>query len=276
MRKTLTTAALVAVATGAFVAGVAGPAAAETPPAPECRTASTTLTNRPDQGFGGVWANDTFIRTVKFCETGPATRPATNTLQIESATYRSTYTATVTDEGAFTTVQDAKSPNKAVPITAVTTGKMAGGFTATFKAKPGFVHYTHPLDGKTVTGDAGPSTPDWVKAMWGDDEHFNGLTNMVAWHWSFWTCSDKLEKATEHWTNADPEVNEGDITGKACPTPTATATPTAAATPSTGGQAGGLPVTGSNTGILAGGAVLLVAVGAGLFLVGHRRRKFTA
>ncbi|GAB3955604.1 LPXTG cell wall anchor domain-containing protein [Micromonospora vulcania] len=43
------------------------------------------------------------------------------------------------------------------------------------------------------------------------------------------------------------------------------------------GEGGGLPLTGSNTTTIAGGAVLLLAVGAGLFLIARRRRlRFTA
>jgi LPXTG-motif cell wall-anchored protein len=285
MRKSLTTAALVALATGTIIVGIAGPAAAtDDNSAPKCETASTTMKARPDQGFGGIWANDTFTRTVKICEKGratlPTTAPVTDQLQIERARGFSNYEATVTDEGTFTTLADAKSPNKAVPITGIVTGKMTGGYTTTFIAGREFKHYKHALKDKTFTGDQGPKTSEWVKAMWGGWDYFE-QTNMVDWKWSFWTCSDKLEKATEHWTNADPDVNEGDITGATpCPTPTPTATATPTATTPAGGTAGGgtgaLPVTGSNTGILAGVAVVLLALGGGLFMAGRRRRRFTA
>jgi LPXTG-motif cell wall-anchored protein len=39
-----------------------------------------------------------------------------------------------------------------------------------------------------------------------------------------------------------------------------------------GGGGGGLPVTGARTGLLIGGGIGLVAVGAGLFLLFRRRR----
>jgi LPXTG-motif cell wall-anchored protein len=43
------------------------------------------------------------------------------------------------------------------------------------------------------------------------------------------------------------------------------------------GQGGDLPVTGASTGLIAGGAVALLVLGAGLFLVARRRRiRFTA
>ncbi|NYH45430.1 LPXTG-motif cell wall-anchored protein [Micromonospora jinlongensis] len=43
------------------------------------------------------------------------------------------------------------------------------------------------------------------------------------------------------------------------------------------GEGGGLPLTGTNTTLIAGGAVVLLAAGAGLFLVARRRRlRFTA
>jgi LPXTG-motif cell wall-anchored protein len=60
-----------------------------------------------------------------------------------------------------------------------------------------------------------------------------------------------------------------------CPTPTPT--PTATATKPAAPAAPSLPVTGSQTGLYAGGAVVLLAAGGGLFMVARRRRlKFQA
>ena len=57
-------------------------------------------------------------------------------------------------------------------------------------------------------------------------------------------------------------------------TTTAAPTPTSSASPGTsGGEGGGLPLTGANTGIVAGiGGALLLLGGAG-FLIGRRRRS---
>ncbi|MCW2639303.1 MAG: hypothetical protein JWP76_1609 [Dactylosporangium sp.] len=263
MRKTLTTAALVAVATGAFVAGVAGPAAATTPTCDNGpKTVVTHLVNRPDSGHHGDWALDTMDRKVTITKV-EATQPTI----METNTW--SYQAVVTDEGTFVTKGGEKlSPNKGQDLPAGVSGKISGKFTVDFTAPACFRGY------QGNHGDLSTKTGKWVAKVWGDDE-LNITTNLDAnYQWTYTTCSERWLDA---YNNEDGQAEgAGDITGKACPTPTATATPTAAATPSTGGQAGGLPVTGSNTGILAGGAVLLVAVGAGLFLVGHRRRKFTA
>jgi hypothetical protein len=154
MRKSLTTAALVAVATGTFVVGIACQAAAATPSAPDCRTATTTLKDRPDSGLNGPWANDTFTRTVQICR-GEEVPAEVST----ESTRRVLYTAKVTDSGTFTTVEG-KSPVAGKPLKAGIAGKMSGGFTATFKAAPHFRNYQATLDRKTFTArKARPPAP---------------------------------------------------------------------------------------------------------------------
>lgn len=96
-RKALACAAAAAVA-GAGPFAVSGPAAAA-PPAAACRTAVTTLVDRPDSGFHGDWAKDAITRTVQICEAAP---PVTEKAAADKAP--STYTATVVDTGTFTTV----------------------------------------------------------------------------------------------------------------------------------------------------------------------------
>jgi LPXTG-motif cell wall-anchored protein len=269
-RAILTYAVLPLAAAAGAVFVVAGPAAAT---GSVCKTATTTLTDRPDSGLHGDWAKDTFTRTVKLCETGPVEAAAAVAIAA-----RSSYTATVTDAGTFTTVAG-KSPDAGVDLAAGITGYLAGGFTATFTAEAGFKHYGGVFDGKTYSGTAPSTTGDWVKNLWGGGD-FTSVTNLVAWKWTYWTCGRDEGKAVEKWVNVEAG-NRGDITGKACPSPSPSASatasastgPTAGASPSTGGTAGGLPVTGSNTGMYAGGGVVLLAAGAGLYLATRRRRR---
>lgn len=57
-------------------------------------------------------------------------------------------------------------------------------------------------------------------------------------------------------------------------TPTATSMPTASASPGTpGGEGGGLPVTGADTGALAGAGGALLLLGGVGYLIGRRRRS---
>jgi hypothetical protein len=281
MRKTLTTAAFAAVATGAFVVGVAGPAAADDPSVTTqnstCdngpKTVVTHLTNRPDSGHGkpdgSPWALITMDRKVTITKV-----EAVQPLNALNAEYPWSYHAVVTDEGTFVTKGGAHlSPNKGDKLVADTKGKVSGTFSVDFTAGKCFNGYKGNFADKTYSGDEPASTSAWVAKVWGADERFHITTNLDAnYRWSYTTCSEQWLDA---YNNNDGQANgAGDITGKACPTPAPTASATAPA--SAGGQAGGLPVTGSNTGMLAGGAAVLVAVGAGLFVVGQRRRKFTA
>jgi LPXTG-motif cell wall-anchored protein len=266
MRKTLTYAVLpLAVAAGA-VAAIAGPASAV---ASTCKTATTTLTDRPDSGLHGDWAKDAITRTVKLCEAVPGVPGPDGG--------KSTYIASVADTGTFTTVAG-KSPNAGVTLPAGIVGKLAGGYTATFTATPAFATYQHVFDGKTYSGTAPSTTGDWVAKLWGGED-FTSVTNLGGWTWTYWTCSVDLAKATEKFVNAEAG-NAGDITGIACPTvapvvlPTVSASPSAS--PSTGGTAAGLPVTGSQTGLLAAGGAVLLAAGAGLVLLGRRRKNLSA
>lgn len=272
MRRLLAYMAIpLAITAGALV--VASPAVATDP---TCQTATTRLIDRPDSGKHGDWAKDgagdkPLVRTVETCTLTPNVDAA----GVETAGFKVLYTVRVTDEGTFTTIAG-KSPDAGVTLAAGITGKMSGGFTGTFKAAPGFRNYKGALNGKTFEGKAGPATGDWVKLNWGGED-FQEVTNLVDWSWSYWTCSNKIEKATEKWVNST--VSTGDITGKPCPSTAPSAAPSTA--PSTAPSASHstapvatLPVTGSNIGWFAVLAAGLVAVGVGLVVIG-RRRRFT-
>lgn len=105
-----------------------------------------------------------------------------------------------------------------------------------------------------------PTTGNWVKSLFGVT--FNGSSLNEDWSWTYETCSEK-------WINAN-DKNEGDITGKACPSESAS--PSASASASTSAAGGALPITGGNSAAIGIVAVGLIAAGAITYLVARRRR----
>ena len=87
-------------AAAAAVTASAGTASA-TPHQPSVH-ASTQVTDRPDGGNGGVWADDTFRRDITITLTGGG-----------PGAY--TYTATLKDRGSFTTIKGTPTPNQGAP-----------------------------------------------------------------------------------------------------------------------------------------------------------------
>lgn len=247
--------------------------------APDCKTVVSHLVDRPDNGHGtpGTWALDTMTRTVKVChlpeaEAAPA---VAKTVEVDAWTY----TAALVDDGTFVTQGSATgSPNAGAAIVAGMHGTVKGvaGF-AKFTAAHDWAYWNGAaLDGKTFTGLAPSSTGSWIGNLWSDG--FGG-TQIVAYKWIYKTC-------TESWVDSSEEANgdgtadvAGDITGKACPSPSPSApAPTTPAATVSATPAASLPVTGP------GGTGVLLAVGAGLILGGamlyttvrRRRVRFTA
>jgi LPXTG-motif cell wall-anchored protein len=304
MRKLLRTTLLAGLAAvvlgGPLAAAAPALAAPPAPPAqPVCKTAVTKLYDRPDSGNHGDWALDgtkatPMTRTVRICEQAPVVLRA----DAVAVKPRSLYTATVADQGVFTTVAG-HSPNAGKALPAGITGWLSGShdnhvaFTASFTAEAGFANYqATTYDGDTYHGTAPSSTGDWIKNLWGGKD-FEQVTNLVGWSWTYWTCSTDPAKAMEKWVDAEDNKagsipTAGDITGKPCPTPSASASASAG----TGGSAGGgvvasssssaaasLPVTGSQATAVAGLGGLVLALGVLLVMAARRRRtrtEFTA
>jgi LPXTG-motif cell wall-anchored protein len=272
--------ALAVVSLGVIAA--AGAASADI--APDCKTVTIHYTNRPDSGNHGTWATDTFARVIQVCH-DTTVKPA-ESIAVQAWHYK----AIVHDNGTFVTVGGASnSPNEGHAVHGGTPGVMVGGFTATFTAPHDWGYWNgDAFNGKTLNGPAGdtnPTTSNVVKALWTDGFEGNSINN--DWKWVYRTCA-KGDKCVEQWIDAYPSDGagrrDGDITGKPCPSASAstssTATPTG--TPSlhtgspvvqvTGSTAAGLPVTGSKTTVMAGGAAVLILAGTGLFLLARRRR----
>jgi hypothetical protein len=275
---------------GAAALAGAMPAQASAPQ-PEHKTVVTTVTDRADSGNHGVWAVDTIVRTVELTG-GPAyVVPAPQALKANSTQQelcdsvaalglRWNYTAKVTDEGTFLTKGGSTlSPNDGKPLMGGVSGTVKGSFTASFTAPAHWCTYdAKALNGKTVKGESTPKTSEWVKSVFADG--FDGSAINNDWTWTYKTCAESW------WDAADPKSNDGesdeagDITGKACQSPTPSpkpeqsggTNPGSSGGTSSDGSTGGLPVTGPAVGAIAGGAALLVAAGVALFLAARRRR----
>jgi hypothetical protein len=269
----------------------ANPATATPPAQPVCKTAVTHLIGRPDSDTrGNTWALDgtptaPMTRTTTICEQPPVVLQTSGDVAA-TVEAKSTYLATVVDDGTFVTVAGAKSPRAGAALGAGVTGYLHGTFSATFNAKPDFKMYQGAYDGKTYSGTAPSTTGDWVKNLWGGND-FAPVKDLIGWTWSYWTCSTDKTKALEVWVDAESTdsgkaLTAGDITGKKCPTTAPTTT--APTTPASGGAGGGatsttaaanaagLPVTGFPVKLAGFLAAALILIGAAMYVAARRRR----
>lgn len=179
---------------GLGVLALTTPAQAET--TTDCKTVTVLGRSGPDSGENGNnWATTTITRKLEVCATG---KPETGDW---------TYKATVADTGTFVT-SAGESPGIALfTLKGGFTGKVVGGFSATFDA-PKWV------DTFTLTAPT-KSTPtgDWVKTAFGGTPKFDSKGPVAGWGWTYTntTCSGDGQK----WVNAETG-NSGDITEKAC------------------------------------------------------------
>jgi len=169
----------------------------------DCKTVTSHLVNRPDNGNHGVWADDSLTRTVKVCVV-PTPELKADAVQVNTWKYH----AEVTDEGTFVTKAGAHlSPEHGVALVGGVNGKMSGHFTADFTAAHDWAYWNGAaFDGKTFTGAPGganPTTSDWVKALWTDG--FKGSSINKDWWWKYGTCNELWRESAEG--------DQGDITG---------------------------------------------------------------
>ena len=246
----------------------------------DCKTVTTHLVNRPDNGHGtpSLWALDTMTRTVTVCH-GPQPEPSDSPDETAlNKHYPWHYTATLKDAGTFVTKGGATgSPNDGKPLTAGTKGTVNG--TATYAE---FVSgwkwdgwQGADYDGKTYSDSEPGTTGDWVKMLFSGGKVQTSITD---YKWVYKTCQETWIDSSTKDNDDGQSDSAGDITGKACPSPTPTksAPPTVSQSP----VVASLPVTGSNitgTVVAVGGG--FAVLGVVLFLYGRRRRsqvRFTA
>lgn len=174
-------------------------------------TATTTLTDRPDNGGGGTWATDDLTRTLVIRQTGPGT-----------------YVALVTDQGQFRTIIQALTPNQGVPdaglkIRTVVTGNVTGWAEYSFTAseQPGLS-----LVPAMEYGPGGGPTSLWYQLAFPAGTVFGGA-GIGHWNWTYVTgCQVRLghrvislgrtEAWVDAWDNGDGQLPaDGNITGAA-------------------------------------------------------------
>ncbi len=205
-------AALAASALAVALAGTA-PALASAKPAavhhPKV-SAETLMTNRPDSGGNGDWANDEFTRKVTIDQQTPTAAincgvTATQCFLIAGAKLTDT-------DGTFTTISGAFTPNQGLHpgahITNVVSGKMSGNgeFPSFYASELPDAHMVP----ATNDGSANPSST-WPELAFPAGTLFAGLTETTfsyTYH----------HGALQHWVDSDTtdsgqSLTAGDITG---------------------------------------------------------------
>jgi hypothetical protein len=204
-------------ATGATgPAGPQGPAGPAGPPGPSdlTVTAVTTLSDRPESGNAGNWADAQITRTASVTrhEAAPSTDCGS------SATQCWFYTATISDAGSFATISGADTPNQActepggescdgLVISGTIDGSLAGGGTLEFYANSNTPNAS--LVPTSGTGTAPTDTADWYKLFFPSATDF-GLTNNPNAPWTAWSWTYTAPATCENWTDA---YNNGDGNG---------------------------------------------------------------
>jgi hypothetical protein len=176
MRTTIGITAALAAGTLLATAGAASAAPAAHQPAWH---ASTKVTDRPDGGNGGDWADDSMTRTLVITRTGGS-----------AGAY--TYTAKLTDTGSFTTIKGTLTPNQGAPYTgdvikSKVTGTMTGYDTFTFTASSlpsGGPNAGVPAKENDHGNAPADSTSTWYELAFPSTTTFSSATESP-WSWTY-------------------------------------------------------------------------------------------
>jgi hypothetical protein len=183
---------------------------------PTTAHAVTHITDRPDNGHGGIWAYDTMDRTLDVTLVSP--QPAS--VPVGSLEYN----VTIADKGSFSSIVGALTPNQAVAgvkIAHGVKGSISGTYSLTAVAPAadtltGVVPATE-NDNFVSNGAGFVSTGDWAKQAFATPV---GVTvTGGAYEWDYQTfppaCSQKWVDSS---TNGDGALAaDGNITGALCP-----------------------------------------------------------
>jgi hypothetical protein len=154
--------------------------------------ASTQISNRPDSGGNGNWANDAMMRTLTIV-------PGTD----------NNYTATVKDTGGtFNTVIGDFVPNQSANTGLKFSQSLAGTFSG--GASYSFTANETPnmsLVPTSATGSGPTDTSDWYKLAFPAGTTFGGIGILNNWGWSYSTTETCLvpfvmfQQETQTWTD---------------------------------------------------------------------------
>lgn len=186
-------------------------------PAPHHVTvrALTFITDRPDSGNAGDWADDSMTRAITITQTGGS-----------PGAY--TFTAKLTDDGSFKAIKGAETPNQAAPyagnvIKSAVTGSMNGhaGFTFTASRLPRTTFNAGvPVTENDHGLDPSDSTSTWYELAFPAGTVFGGA-GIGHWGWTYDALVVVrafpfigLQQWTDAWNNNyGDSVGDGQITG---------------------------------------------------------------
>ena len=183
-------------------------------------TATSRISDHPDGGGGGTWANDDFTRTATIKLVGAET-----TLSDcgAGAAHCYAYTGTLSDRGTFTTIKGSLAPNQAAPYVGSTElatvhGTMNGTGDVTFYAssdRPNANLVARSVDNHGVTASGVDTTTNWVEQFFPAGTAFGSGPDLNPWSWSYATTG---LHPVQHWvdasTNGDGQGStDGNITG---------------------------------------------------------------
>lgn len=181
--------------------GPQGPAGAS---AVQSIQASTTFTNWPESSG---WANDAFTRTLSL-----TLQHAAPSAKCGGTPVCFFYTGTLTDNGGFTTVDGAASPNGS------STDKIKGAWTGTMVGTADFEFYASsstfsaanvPVSATGSQKSATFNTTDWAEQAFGPGVTFAGGPNLTAYDWDYNVTVTCGTNASQHeaWNDG---INPGD------------------------------------------------------------------
>jgi len=153
--------------------------------------AVTTLTGRPDSGGGGTWAGDNLTRTLIITQTAPGT-----------------YTATVSDNGTFTALAGALTPDQGGAdagevILSGVTGSAVGGASYSFTASA-----APDMSLVPASEDGAPAAPEQTTSLWFEQAFPAGTVfggpGITDWSWAYSTAHSLRppHSLAQTWTDA--------------------------------------------------------------------------